>query len=458
MTELVKEDSVGTSAEAARTSAHATLPYWRRVLAFGTGFGIAIGERHLEAAIVRARPSGVTPIATTTIRDFRNRPAAEWGAELLEFVHAARETRLAATVLLPRSEVVVRTLSLPGVADKDAANAIDLQVETLHPWGDVEVACGWSRAAKNDVVVGLARKELLEHYETLFAEAGISMAAATFSPAVIHAALRIWGGSPASVLCINTDESGRTEVYGESPSRAVFSAEFSVSPERAAALARAELRLAPDYEARSLSEALPQARGAVLSGSPLAYAAAVTASAPHAVRFANLLPPERRASHDRVKYLAPATLGILLALASLGEFVIFPAVEQKRYLNDLDRAARQLEPAAARARAIDRKIKDDGNRVLLLDEIRRRPKADLDVLNELTRLLPPPVWTTAVEIYPDSVVISGEADQAAPLLKVLDSSPMFQNSEFVLAFTRTGQTEQFRIKTTRRGRAGRTTP
>ena len=58
------------------------------------------------------------------------------------------------------------------------------------------------------------------------------------------------------------------------------------------------------------------------------------------------------------------------------------------------------------------------------------PQADLDVLNELTRLLPPPVWTSAVEIYPDSVVISGEAEQAAPLLKVLDSSPLFQNSEF----------------------------
>jgi hypothetical protein len=76
----------------------------------------------------------------------------------------------------------------------------------------------------------------------------------------------------------------------------------------------------------------------------------------------------------------------------------------------------------------------------------------------LTRLLPPPIWTNAVEIYPDYVVVSGEADQAAPLLKVLDSSPLFQNSEFALSVTRNGQAEQFRIKTTRRGRTGRATP
>jgi hypothetical protein len=439
------------------------LPFWRRAMAFGTGFGIAIGERHLEAAIVRARPSGATPIATTTIHDFRNRPAAEWGAELLRFVTAAGGTRLAATVLLPRNEVVVRTVSLPGVADKDTGNAIELQIDTLHPWSDgggrdVEVAWGWSRAghgpSKGDVIVGLARKELLDSYETIFAEAGILVAAATFSPAVIHAALRVWSAAPASLLCFHTGENGRTEIYGESESRAVFSAEFPVARERAVALARAELRMAPDHPARALSEVLP----GHVTDSPLAYAAAIAGSAPHVANFANLLPPERRASHDRMQYLVPAILGILVVLALLAVFVVFPAVEQKRYRRDLDRAARQLEPAAARAQSLERKIKEDGNRIQLLDEIRRRPQSDLEVLNELTRLLASPVWTTAVEIYPDSVVISGEADQAEPLLKVLDSSPLFQNSEFALSLTRGAQTEQFRIKTMRRGRAGRTTP
>jgi Tfp pilus assembly protein PilN len=264
----------------------------------------------------------------------------------------------------------------------------------------------------------------------------------------------MWNEAPASLLCIHTDENGRTEIYGESESRAVFSAEFPVARERAVGLARAELRLAPDHPAATLSEVLP----GHATGSPLAYAAALAGSAPRVAHFANLLPPERRASHDRVQYLVPAILGILLALAVLAVFVIFPAVEKKRYRADLDRAARQLEPAAARAQALERKIKEDGNKILLLDEIRRRPQADLEVLNELTRLLAPPVWTTAVEIYPDSVVISGEADQAEPLLKVLDSSPLFQNSEFALSLTRGAQTEQFRIKTTRRGRAGRTTP
>jgi Tfp pilus assembly protein PilN len=448
-------------AEAA-TPEFGALPFWRRALAFGTGFGIAIGERNLEASIVRARPAGATLVATTTILDFRNRAATEWGAELLRFVAAAGETRLAATILLPRSEVIVRTLSLPGVADKDAASAIGLQIDTFHPWGDVAIAWGWSRAGrgalKGGVIIGLARKELLDSYETLFAEGGIPIAAASFSPAVIHSALRIWSEPPASLLCFDTSESGRTEIYGESGSRAVFSAEFSVPWERALALARAELRMAPDHPAKPFLDVLPVSPGTPLSGSASAYAAAVAGSTPRGAEFANLLPPERRASHDRVQFLLPATLGLILALALLTVFVIVPAIEQKRYRGDLDRAARQLEPAALRAQSLERKIDESRTRMLALDEFRHRPQADLEVLNELTRLLPPQVWTNAIEIYPDSVVISGEADQAEPLLKVLDSSPLFQNSEFALSVTRNAQTEQFRIKTTRRGRAGRTTP
>ena len=111
-----------------------------------------------------------------------------------------------------------------------------------------------------------------------------------------------------------------------------------------------------------------------------------------------------------------------------------------------------------RTQTLEKKVNSDRLKIAALDEFRRRPQMDLDVLNELTRLLPPPIWTSAVEIYPDYVMVSGEADQAAPLLKVLASSPLFQNSEFSLSVTRAAQTEQFRIKTARRGRAGRTTP
>jgi type II secretory pathway component PulL len=439
----------------------APAPVWRRALVFGTGLGIAIGERNLEIAITRARPSGASVEGLSTVADFRSRPAAEWGAEVQRLVAAAGESRLAATLLLPRDETIVRTLALPGVSDKDAAGAIELQIDSLHPWGDADVAWGWSRAGRDNILIGLTRKETLEAWETLFTEAGIPVAAITFSAAVFYAALRIWNVAPASLLGMNTDGRGRTEIYGESESRAVFSAEFSGAAERAIALSRAELRIAANEDGvRPLASLLARDRNgeSIPDAAVPAYAAALAGSATRVAKFANLLPAERRASHDRLQYLLPGVLGVLLVLALAAVFVIFPALEQRRYRRDLERATRQIEPMVLRAQSLDRKIKSDRAKMAALDDFRHRPQADLDVLHELTRLLPPPVWTSAVEIYPDYAIVAGEADQAAPLLKVLDSSPLFQNSEFVLTPARNDKVEQFRIKTLRRGRTGRTTP
>jgi Tfp pilus assembly protein PilN len=443
--------------------AQAETPVWRRMLIVGTGFGIAIGARDLEAAAVRARPSGPVILGGVRVEDFRARPAAEWGAELTRFLERAGEKRLAATVLLPREETIVRLVHLPGVANSDIAGAMELQIDSLHPYGDEEIAWAFMPAGGAHYVIGLVRKAILDSYETLFSEAGIPVAAFSFSSAAIHAALRIWSAAPASLLAFTTLNS-RTEVYGESEARPLYSAEFPTSAERALALSRGELRLPHDCPARPLAEVLPGAAalrnqsGIAEDVSPFAYAAALAGSAPMLTRFANLLPKERRASSARRQYLLPGVLGLLLALGAIGVFVVMPALEQRSYLSSLNAEIRRLEPRAQLARSLEKRATANRAKIEALDDIRRRPQADLEVLNELTRILPAQVWVNSIEIHPDSVILAGEADQAAPLLKLLDSSPLFQNSEFALSVTHNAQNEQFRIKTVRRGRAGRATP
>ncbi len=433
-------------------------PPRRRAAIFGAGFGIAVGAGSLEAVVVRARPGGAALLGSRTIRDFRIRPAAEWGAELAALLAEAGETGLAATVVLPREEVIVRVLELPGVADKDLQAAVELQVETLHPWGDEEVAWSFMRVRGAGVLVGLVRKTALDACETLFAEAGIQLAAVTFSPSVVYAALRFWNSAPAAVLCFATNDRGRTEIYGESEARGIFSAEMPAHAARPFAIARAELRLAADFAETELAAVLPALSDGSSAASPLAWAAALCGAAPRAARIANLLPAERRVSHKRGQYILPAVLGGLLALAVIGVFLVFPELDARRYRAELDAAARRLEPSVLRAQSLEKKATAERDRTAQLDDLRGRSQADLDILNELTRLLAPPAWSSSVEIYPDSVVITGEAEQAAPLLRLLDSSPLFQNSEFVLPVARATQGEQFRIRTMRRGRAGRTTP
>lgn len=51
---------------------------------------------------------------------------------------------MSATVLLPRREVIVRQVTLPGVGASDKEGAIRFQLDTLHPYRDAEVCWGWS--------------------------------------------------------------------------------------------------------------------------------------------------------------------------------------------------------------------------------------------------------------------------------------------------------------------------
>ena len=73
----------------------------------------------------------------------------------------------------------------------------------------------------------------------------------------------------------------------------------------------------------------------------------------------------------------------------------------------------------------------------------------MDVLGEMTRILPPPAWLNLLEITRTQVTLAGETAQAAPLLQTIDASPLFQGSEFVIPPSRVNNAEAFRIRTNR---------
>ena len=53
---------------------------------------------------------------------------------------------------------------MPGVAAKDIENAIRFQLDSLHPYGEEEVAWGWSWLAAGAVMVGIVRRSTVERY------------------------------------------------------------------------------------------------------------------------------------------------------------------------------------------------------------------------------------------------------------------------------------------------------
>lgn len=449
---MTAAETVTEASAAAVPAARAgTRSGWRPMLAFGTGVAIEIAGDSLEIAIVRVRPGGPELLRRATILRFPERPASEWSSEFREAVRGHQPSGV--TVLLPRRDVIVRNVLLPGVPKRELAGALALRLRALHPFADDDVAWCW-KPVRNGALAGLTRLSTLSRYESLFAEAGIPIASFTFSATVLHAALRLYGEPSRPFLGLSETAAGNFEAYGESAVGAIFSGEFTGSAARAASFGIAELRMSGESEPAGLAQLLPRNSantGANPIDRPLLYAAAIAGGCPLLVRPANFLPAERRAGQSRIWLIPTGILAFLLILCVAAALAIGP-YRDRHYIQTLRDEIAKVQPLAVRAGAIDRATDHTRSQIQLLDNFRGRSQADFEVLNELTRILPPPTWASLVEIYSDYVVISGVSPQAAPLLKVLDSSPLFHNSEFTNSVARSGKDELFRIKTYRRGK------
>jgi len=422
---------------------HADFKKW---FAFGSGIGIEVAESQavesLHITAVRVRPTGVRVTGRLNVEDFHHQAAGVWGADYAAFVRKLDLRSVAATVVLPRRDVIVRQLSLPGVSDKDLTSAIQFQIDGLHPYAEDDVVSSWARLSGTpSVLVAIARRAAIDRYASLFAEAGIKIGGFTCSAAAIYSALRIFGAAPPVELLAFQPMDDRVEYYGESPAHGVFSASFDATETRGSALACAELRIDPATEPRALET--------LLSAAPaLPYAAALTSACPRLSLPLNLLPVEQRESSSRAMWIPSAALGAIVLMLA-GALAALPGFEDRRYARSLQAQIKAIEPKAGRAAAIDKEVATARRRALLLDEFRRRAKSDMDVLGEMTRILPPTAWLNTLDVTRNQVMLAGETDQAAPLLKLIDASPFFESSEFVMPPIRIATGETFRIRTNR---------
>lgn len=438
-------------------------PLLRRALCFGSGTGLELGPRDLRAAVVRVRPSGVALVAETLIQSFRERPAADWGGELQKFLARHEAEPLAALALLPREEVLLRLVSLPGLSAEDAAAAIRLQADTLHPWGDDDdIAIDFQRLAGTPFcAVALARRETIDSYTAMFAEAGVKLAGLSLLSGAVYHASRIYTASPAlprlALAGFAAGLEGGVEVYGESEAKPLFSAKFDTAADRAIALSAAEMRMDVPEEVPDVFHLLPVTSSApeqadlsdqARSVRAPAYAAALAAASLHLGQPLNLLPAELRRGTSKALYVPTLALSILLGVALAG-LAFEGRILERRHTHRLQAEISRLEPAAKRLEAADRETAAMADRIRLIDGIRLRSQADLEALKEVNRLLPPPAFVQQLVIEAETVSVAGEAEQAEGLLKRFDESPLFRDTEFTMPLNRGQAGESFRLRTKR---------
>ena len=407
-------------------------------------------------------------------------------------------------VALPRSLVLWRCLQFPGSVRSELRRAVELQVDTLHPfeeggvWWDFATQersrrrdFAWPGAASEpsgqlEIWVAMAEREAVERWASWFREANIPVSQFTVTTALflgmLEARRSARPSANAPVFFLHADES-ECELVGLTPGGAAVSRELSWEPgmdaeqtaalvQRELGLARSELRLSPTEPAvvytggelpgEAVLESDATVRMAPLRdlfatfasnlesadlqenavGVATALFAAVDRSGPLAL---NLLPVERRSYESPMVYVPTYALAGLVVVLAAALGLRAPA-QDWLYSRNLERDRQALLPQIQQLeqrREQDQRVYEQ---LATLARLRRSAALPVELLDELTRLIPSDAWLQQMQYDGTSVLLNGSATSATAVLQALASSSRLESPQFLSAVTRTNDDkESFRI-------------
>ncbi len=173
----------------------------------------------------------------------------------------------------------------------------------------------------------------------------------------------------------------------------------------------------------------------------------------------NLLPFEMR---KKVREIGKP-LSVLLALLALLLGVTWGLGVYQRYSNALATVTTEIKKRKPEVEAVEKlqKQKEDFDREIFeLQKIKSEEASKIEILRELTQILPDTVWIWSLKYSGKEIEVSGFADSASDLIPLLDKSSLFEKVEFMAPVTKERQRkpdgenekERFRIKAKMEGR------
>ena len=158
----------------------------------------------------------------------------------------------------------------------------------------------------------------------------------------------------------------------------------------------------------------------------------------------NLIPPEARPagqtdSDKPLLWLAGAAF-ILFFIA-----LYAPVMNQQRHIASLEAGIANNRTAAVQLQS----LRQDKARLLtetqFLTDKRRKETASLELLREITRIMPDDTWLMRLTMNAGELQLFGESGNAAALIPLLESSEYFDNARFRSPITRNSVSDKDRF-------------
>jgi len=143
------------------------------------------------------------------------------------------------------------------------------------------------------------------------------------------------------------------------------------------------------------------------------------------------------------------TIILLFALLVMGIlYIIAPLRVEEKRLNEIDHQIMLRKDEVLNAEALKKDIKAVSNEISTINNFKEQKPMALNILKELTTIIPKNAWLTRVRITEATVNIEGYAASTAGLLSKLEASKYFNKVEFASPTFRDSRmnTDRFTIK------------
>ena len=443
--------------------------------------GIAITDDVIRLSLVSRQLNSIQIRDLLTLSAWQEKSLPDLKSEVTKFLKRNKTSELAAVLSLPRREVVVRQLTLPGDAQSNLAKVLEYQIANLLPAEDALVVYDYSvakyerNAASLSVTVFLAMRSLLEKHLQICEGLGIKVVRVVPAGVALTNTLALLSEHIRSknVLFLQFSNRGY-EVTGASDQRLVAWREAELGADESladsliteVAFFRSQARLvedapldvfisgAPDSAGDLDAGALkvkchtlfrPQDLGLNVGGSVVnsrqlqdhlnSLSAGISGLRSKVPEPTNLLPPERRVQKRGWQHVTTYGLLAVNCLLTLA-VAIRGRVQDGRYSSRLDQEINRLEPEVRKVRNVEDQLAQLIRRVDFLAGFKELNPEVLQALAELSKVLPKHTVVSDLSFKEGIIQISGLSGEAASLPQVIENSPLFREVEFVSAITR----------------------
>jgi Tfp pilus assembly protein PilN len=155
----------------------------------------------------------------------------------------------------------------------------------------------------------------------------------------------------------------------------------------------------------------------------------------------NLLPAEFRTRQKRWAYIPTIILGMGLIAVSVG-FAFRQMVQQQILTRELDKEIKSLDGPSARVRDLRTQAQNAERRVRAVEEVLNRRDQNLELLRELTTLLPADTYLTLYRNQDCTLSLNGQSPptSSSDLIPKLEKSPLIKDVVTTTATFKNSQT------------------